>query len=96
MEEREVTPLVAAKITLAKALTAWIGEVKPEQQAGQGLSQRSRGVGGDWRRQWARDVERAGGEGRVKGEARNGLESPGEGRAEESKESRGRGIYRGD
>ena len=59
-------------------------------------SQRSRGVGGDWRRQWARDVERAGGEGRVKGEARNGLESPGEGRAEESKESRGRGIYRGD
>lgn len=31
MEEREVTPLVAAKVTLAKALTAWIGEVKPEQ-----------------------------------------------------------------
>ena len=89
---------MAAKVTLVKALTAWIGEMKPEQQAGQTsrTGAQPEEQRGDWRRQWARDIERAGGEGRVKGEARNGLESPGEGRAEESKESRGRGIYRGD
>lgn len=35
MEETEVTPLMAAKVTLAEALTVWIGEVKLEQQVGQ-------------------------------------------------------------
>lgn len=98
MEETEVTPLMAAKVTLAEALTVWIGEVKLEQQVGQrsrtGAQPEERRA--DWRRQWASDVVRVGGEGRVKGEARNGLESPAEGRAEDSKESRGRGIYRED
>ena len=72
--------------------------MKLEQQVGQtrrtGAQPEERRA--DWRRQWASDIARVGGEGRIKGEARNGLKSPGEGRAEDSKESRGRGIYRED
>lgn len=57
MEKREVTPFVAAKVTLAEALTVWIGEVKLERPVDQpsrtGSQPEERQ--GDWRRQWASD-----------------------------------------
>lgn len=57
MEKREVTPFVAAKVSLAEALTVWIGEVKLEQPVDQPsrTGAQPEEWQGDWRRQWASD-----------------------------------------